>query len=476
MNNSSDNKYYVYTIDGDALMYHYDVIKEVDSTMDKESRLYYIYGDSYWTIHYSIDTRDLASAQHLIKSYEKKDDTALFHQIRHCINKDSVKESAEQSLIKQIIYIDFDTTFRNIKGDIITELSPIGNYRTNLTEYEQQKLEATASENDEAEAEPETDISEYYDDYDDYDYDDYDYDYDYDNYYYDPFDYYDTIGDYYLSLDRTDYLPHSTKITNSDRLRILFERGIDIIYEDGTTKTFVPFDKSQSMARTGRICFINKEIIEDITKRLTLDIEFSEIPLVLSKYYAYRGLYLSSAARITSKKLVLNSSTVVVLKDSSYTGLANTICASDNNTGVYTLDHNPNEAVDKTETKISDIFDGEGLISPEYSEYINETYASKRIEQLKATSFQIRMPFTKGMLHEVDFHGFLREYAPASIQTIDNKEVYNITDCFGIKRNLFEAQIILTESMFKAKKWLSRWVDYAFHLSEENGFYNKYKI
>ena len=85
-------------------------------------------------------------------------------------------------------------------------------------------------------------------------------------------------------------------------------------------------------------------------------------------------------------------------------------------------------------------------------------------------------PFTKGMLHEVDFHGFLREYAPASIQTIDNKEVYNITDCFGIKRNLFEAQIILTESMFKAKKWLSRWVDYAFHLSEENGFYNKYKI
>ena len=40
-------------------------------------------------------------------------------------------------------------------------MSPIGNYRTNLTEYEQQKLEATASENDEAEAEPETDISEY---------------------------------------------------------------------------------------------------------------------------------------------------------------------------------------------------------------------------------------------------------------------------------------------------------------------------
>ena len=49
-------------------------------------------------------------------------------------------------------------------------------------------------------------------------------------------------------------------------------------------------------------------------------------------------------------------------------------------------------------------FDGVGIISPDYAKYINE---SLNIDG--ASSFQVRMPFVKGMLHCVDFKGFLSE-------------------------------------------------------------------
>ncbi len=48
-------------------------------------------------------------------------------------------------------------------------------------------------------------------------------------------------------------------------------------------------------------------------------------------------------------------------------------------------------------------FDGVGLISKEYAEYIN-----RALKLDGATSFQIRLPFAKGMLHQVDFRNLYR--------------------------------------------------------------------
>ena len=94
------------------------------------------------------------------------------------------------------------------------------------------------------------------------------------------------------------------------------------------------------------------------------------------------------------------------------------------------------------------LFDGEGLISPDFAEYISNFLQSNYNYQHTSHSFQIRMPFTKGVLHEVDFNKFFAEYLP-----IENEE-WLIKDVFGIIRDLRKAKIILTKSMFKFADWM----------------------
>lgn len=54
------------------------------------------------------------------------------------------------------------------------------------------------------------------------------------------------------------------------------------------------------------------------------------------------------------------------------------------------------------------------------------------------TSFQIRMPYVKGMLHQVDFKDFLRRTGTQVIQ-----------DIWGKNHSVSDVDIILTRSMFK---------------------------
>ncbi len=89
-------------------------------------------------------------------------------------------------------------------------------------------------------------------------------------------------------------------------------------------------------------------------------------------------------------------------------------------------------------------FDGVGFVDPFYASIINESLGTEG-----ATSFQIRLPFAKGMLHQVDVRGFLDEY---NINRSEDAHTY--VDAFGIKRDLSKARIFITESMFKAKKWI----------------------
>ena len=55
---------------------------------------------------------------------------------------------------------------------------------------------------------------------------------------------------------------------------------------------YVLSERSASMTRNFILSFVNEEIIEELNKRITMDIEIDKT--VLSKYYAYRGLMFSS--------------------------------------------------------------------------------------------------------------------------------------------------------------------------------------
>ena len=51
-------------------------------------------------------------------------------------------------------------------------------------------------------------------------------------------------------------------------------------------------ERSASMVRTSILSFVDESIIEELDKRITMELKFDKT--VLSKYYAYRGLMLSS--------------------------------------------------------------------------------------------------------------------------------------------------------------------------------------
>lgn len=252
-------------------------------------------------------------------------------------------------------------------------------------------------------------------------------------------------------------------IVTSPRLVLenIFNNGLFIRgnHENAKSETelsyqhFVPFDKSSSMGRRNTISFIDKRILEDLNKRLLLDMDLSNIDLNLAKFYAYKGLYFTSSKRVKSGKMALNSETVIVIDDIGFV-------PDDKNETIETITAIPpkegeeasnqsyticNKKLLKSEA-LNNLYDGEGIICPEYSELINEELGLSE----STASYQIRLPFTKGMLHRVDFHKFINEFGHPT------KKGYEIIDAFGRKRDLMKAKIILTKSMFKCFEWYSQ--------------------
>lgn len=218
----------------------------------------------------------------------------------------------------------------------------------------------------------------------------------------------------------------------------------------------MPFDKSGNMSRNCRISFINAERLDEMNKRLNLEIDFSNISVNLSKYYAYRGLYLSTATRIDHPDFIINPETFIVLDDkidpneiTHYSQKKTVLSASVDDKINGEIDVKFEDPKEIDQEKILVPFDGQGFISPDYAGYINEVLYT---DGKQIGAFQIRLPFAKGMLYDVDFHGFLNEH-DENYQA-DNDTPYFITDAFGIKRDLKKAQIILPQSMFKCVGWL----------------------
>lgn len=248
--------------------------------------------------------------------------------------------------------------------------------------------------------------------------------------------------------------------------------------------TYVPFEKSQSQAKNCVISFIRKDLFLPVRRRLDLDIGFGDyntgdvedgFPLnkgvrQLSKLYAYRGLYLTDAVRLDGLDDLINQDRIVVLEE-----FPDDLVAAG---PVYTAQRK-GEKVEKTEKAAKaakgaqlegelltqptkrqkvDPFDGVGLISPRGAALLNraldpEAFAAAGIDPKNtdpqelysrhmAVSFQFRMPFCKGMLHTVDFHRFLR-------QECELEEDLWVTDAFGIRRNLKNADIIINQTLFK---------------------------
>ena len=219
--------------------------------------------------------------------------------------------------------------------------------------------------------------------------------------------------------------------------------GITLDFGNGPHR-YLAFERSNSMSRKAQLSFIREDFYEPLRQRIMLDMKIEACQL--SKLYAYTGLMLSGGTRIDGVEIDKPHRVIVVENPQSTVRFVPVITVED--------DGSDNEIrryhrVERQEDVTVTCFDGEGLISKQYAERIDRVYCGKHIH----TSFQIRLPYVKGMLHQVDFKDFLTS---AGCDTI--------ADIWGVKHNVQDVDIILTKSMFKGYDWLTEnnmtWGDY----------------
>ena len=209
----------------------------------------------------------------------------------------------------------------------------------------------------------------------------------------------------------------------------------------GGPRRYVSFERSASMSRQSRLSFIRADLYEPMRHRIMLDMTLERCQL--SKLYAYNGLMFSSGTRVDGIRIDKPHRVIVVDDPKKLVRRVPVITVE---AGDVPGKYHWVETLADMELRC---FDGVGLISKEYAEVVDKAYCGRRCH----SSFQIRLPYIKGMLHQVDFKDFFKR---AGTQTVQ--------DIWGVNHSVQDVDIILTRSQFKAEQWLRdnnmSWKDY----------------
>ena len=233
-------------------------------------------------------------------------------------------------------------------------------------------------------------------------------------------------------------------LIRQEKAKALFRpEGVSLDLGSGAHR-YLAFERSGSMSRQARLSFIREDFYDAVRRRIMMDMTIGSCQL--SKLYAYNGLMLSSGIRIDGIGIDRPHRVVVVGNPVRTPPPTEVITVEDDGTQNSTRKYHRVETMADVEVTC---FDGEGLISKQYARLIDEKLCGKKVH----TSFQIRMPYEKGMLHEVDFKDYL-----------DRGGADTITDLWGVEHPIQKVDIILTKSMFKGCGWLNEsgmsWEDY----------------
>lgn len=212
-------------------------------------------------------------------------------------------------------------------------------------------------------------------------------------------------------------------------------------------------ERSASMTRTGILSYVDSSIADELDERVSLGIKLEKT--VLSKWYAYRGLMLSSCHCIEGWY-----PKVIVVPDYYRTIKNQHIKYVYDKKSEFT-DKNGNlrewvqkDIAETTKDIEINVFDGCGIHHPLISKYIQERIGSRT----RMTSVLWRMPYIKGVTHEIDYVEFFKEHGVSSI-----------TDVWGESHSVLSdapPMIIITESMYKGLKYFKNkgdhrdWDDY----------------
>ena len=215
--------------------------------------------------------------------------------------------------------------------------------------------------------------------------------------------------------------------------------GISIDFGKGLRR-YLAFERSASMSRGSKLCFVREDMYAPLRERIMLGMHIGEYQL--SKFYAYNALILTSGERREIEGLLSEKRIIVIDNQTSSVQNAHIVTVKDDGT------ENTMRKYTRVETT-ADVevleFDGEGLISKELAYLLD---SSKQHH-----SFQIRLPYIKGVVHEVDFKTLLAEL-----------RVPYIRDIWGNHHDPRDVDMILTKKMFKGFGWMTEngltWAEY----------------
>ena len=217
--------------------------------------------------------------------------------------------------------------------------------------------------------------------------------------------------------------------------------GIEIVLDERyPARRYIAFERSASMSRHNVLSFVREDVYDPLRERMMLGMKIGNCQL--SKLYAYNGLMFTGGRREEIQNLLQEKRIIVIDNPKSIVKDADIITVEDDGTD------NSVRKYSRVETK-ADVevleFDGEGIISKELSSMLTESGQHH--------SFQIRLPYIKGVVHEVDFKKLFSEL-----------RVTKMIDIWGNAHAVADVDMILTKSMCKGFGWMTEngltWAEY----------------
>ena len=187
--------------------------------------------------------------------------------------------------------------------------------------------------------------------------------------------------------------------------------------------------------KNSTIVYVNEEIYPELKKRLDNGRNM-EMELVPAKLEAYQALICSGSIPVPEPK------GIIVVKDCITHFKEDVILLNDENSDEPVMTYENDFNIDHNDS------DGYGLMLPSYSRKVNE-YLTGDGEHTIA-GMNTRYAWTKGMVYTFDFLEFAEKVAGT----------YEITDAWGDKRDIRNAEVILTVSMLKLWNSYDSWEDY----------------
>jgi hypothetical protein len=206
---------------------------------------------------------------------------------------------------------------------------------------------------------------------------------------------------------------------------------------------YVFSERSASMTRNGIFSLVDESIECELNRRITMDISFEKT--VLSKYYAYRGLFFSSCHCLEGwrPKIIVVPDRFVTIPNQHIKHLVDVEVPFTDDAGNQRIWQQKDVVEDTRDIEIN-AFDGHGIHHPSITDEVTSMLGATS----PVTSILWRAPYIKGVTDAVDYESFFMEHGVDFIQ-----------DIWGCWHSVHDKMIIITEGMYKGFKYFKKYGD-----------------